>query len=87
MTRVLTSAAGPLHLLNDAHYKTNGGTVSHVDEDGEEGNKRTGKEQRSGRERELHRQPPLIVSERKLNIDQSEWRETMERGETEPGYK
>lgn len=37
-----------------------------------------------------HRPPPLIVSERKLNIDQSKQCETMERGEieqSEQGYK
>lgn len=40
---------------------------------------------RRGRESSTnnHRPPPLIVSERKLNIDQSKQRETMERGEIE----
>lgn len=55
-------------------------------------NKRTEREQRiEEEERESstnnHRPPPLIVSERKLNIDQSKQCDTMDKGETEQGYK
>lgn len=54
--------------------------------------KKTNKEQRRREECSTnnHRPPPLIVSERKLNIDQSKQGETETRGEIEhreQGYK